>query len=88
VERPVDPPARCPVCDTVYDSVSRHGEGDGLVVNLRVNRRYARVCFDPVTVDGSARVDFYHHTHAQVGRSEPPSDRTVLPAGGVGADDR
>lgn len=87
MERPADPPARCPVCDTAYDSVSRHGEDDGLVVNLRANRRYARVCFDPVTVGGATRVDFYHHTHTQAGRSEPPPEPTVLPADGVETDD-
>ena len=78
MERPADPPARCPVCGADYESVSRHAERDGLVVNLRENRRYARVCFDPVTVEASARVDFYHHTHEQAARgSDPPESRVV-----------
>jgi len=78
VERPADPPARCPVCGAGYDAVSRHAERDGLVVNLRENQRYARVCFDPVTVEASARVDFYHHTHEQAARgSDPPESRVT-----------
>jgi hypothetical protein len=66
VERPSDPPATCPVCTAPYESVSRHGEDDGLVVNLRENRRYARVCFDPLGHEDSGVVDFYHHTHEDV----------------------
>lgn len=80
MERPADPPARCPVCGDDYESVSRHAERDGLVVNLRENQRYARVCFDPVTVEASARVDFYHHTHEQAARgSDPPGSQVVRP---------
>jgi len=56
-------PAACPVCETDYDSVSEHAAG--LMVNLLDNDRYRRVCFDPVLVDGEARVRFYHHTHEQ-----------------------
>jgi hypothetical protein len=67
VERPNDPPARCPVCSTPYETVSRHGADDGLVVNLRANRRYARVCFDPLETADGGRVDFYHHRHDDVG---------------------
>jgi hypothetical protein len=66
VERPRDPPERCPVCSTPYETVSRHDEGDGLVVNLRANRRYARVCFDPLPRESTGVVDFYHHTHEDV----------------------
>jgi hypothetical protein len=80
VERPTDPPARCPVCRAAYDSVSRHAERDGLVVNLRENARYARVCFDPVTVESTARVDFYHHTHEQAAAGEAPPESTVVGA--------
>ena len=60
---PDDAPARCPVCEAEYDSVSEHDAG--LLVNLLDNERYRRVCFDPVLVDGEARVRFYHHTHEQ-----------------------
>jgi hypothetical protein len=67
VEVPDDAPAACPVCGAAYDSVSRHA--DGVMVSLQETERYARVCFDPVTVedDGQAqgRMDFYHHTHEQ-----------------------
>lgn len=77
MERPADPPDRCPVCGAAYESVSRHAERDGLVVNLRPNRRYARVCFDPVTVGTSARVDFYHHTHEQAAGEAPPESVVV-----------
>jgi len=49
------------------------------VVNLRYNERYARVCFDPLSAEGTARVDFYHHTHAQTERSPGvPADTPVL----------
>lgn len=68
MERPVDSPTRCPVCDAAYDSVSRHESG--LMVALRENQRYGRVCFDPVSVDGAARIDFYHHTHEQCGSGD------------------
>jgi hypothetical protein len=61
---PADAPAVCPVCDTPYDSVSRHDAG--LMVNLLDNERYRRVCFEPVSADGVAHVRFYHHTHRQV----------------------
>ncbi|QCC47746.1 hypothetical protein [Halobellus limi] len=60
---PDDSPANCPVCGADYDSVSEHAAG--LMVNLLDNERYRRVCFDPVLVDGEARVRFYHHTHEQ-----------------------
>ena len=60
---PDDAPATCPVCGDAYDSVSEHDAG--LMVNLVDNDRYRRVCFDPVAVDGDARVWFYHHTHGQ-----------------------
>ncbi|GAB7093264.1 hypothetical protein JCM30237_04160 [Halolamina litorea] len=67
MEVPDDAPDDCPVCGAPYDSVSRHA--DGLMVSLRETERYARVCFDPVTVvtdDGpQGRIDFYHHTHEQ-----------------------
>ena len=61
---PADAPDVCPVCETPYDSVSRHDAG--LMVNLLDNRRYRRICFEPVSVDGVAHVRFYHHTHSQV----------------------
>jgi hypothetical protein len=64
MEVPSDPPERCPVCDAAYDSVSVHETG--LMVNLRDNERYRRVCFAPRRRDGSPAVAFYHHTHAQV----------------------
>lgn len=67
MEVPDDVPECCPVCGAAYDSVSRHA--DGLMVSLQSTERYARVCFEPVTVDGAdgptARIDFYHHTHEQ-----------------------
>ncbi|RLM59192.1 hypothetical protein DVK02_00085 [Halobellus sp. Atlit-31R] len=77
---PDDAPVRCPVCERAYDSVSEHD--DGLLVNLLDNERYRRVCFDPVLVDGEARVRFYHHTHEQVaespGRDATTSDGVVV----------
>ncbi len=63
-EVPDDPPAKCPVCETEYQSVSRHA--DGVMVNLLENERYRRVCFDPDAHDGRPSMHFYHHTHDQV----------------------
>ncbi len=60
---PANPPETCPVCETVYDSVSEHAEG--LMVGLADNERYRRVCFEPHTADDEARIRFYHHTHHQ-----------------------
>ena len=71
MEVPADPPDRCPVCDATYDSVSVHE--DGLMVNMRDNERYRRVCFEPH--DGPA-IRFYHHTHGQV-RDGRPGARTA-----------
>jgi hypothetical protein len=62
---PADPPAACPVCERPYDSVSRHA--DGLLVNLRDNDRYRRVCAAPVADGDDPAIDFFHHTHAQAG---------------------
>jgi hypothetical protein len=54
----------CPACGQEYESVSVHQ--DGLMVNLCKNPRFHRVCFNPVSQDGHAHVEFYHHTHEQV----------------------
>lgn len=64
---PEDPPGACPVCGRPYDSVSRHA--GGLLVNLRENDRYRRVCATPVADGGDPAIDFFHHTHAQSGTS-------------------
>ncbi|WP_152040445.1 hypothetical protein [Salinigranum salinum] len=76
---PADAPDVCPVCETSYDSVSRHDAG--LMVNLLDNRRYRRVCFEPVSLDGVAHVRFYHHTHAQVDGDEGTGDAVTDVAG-------
>ena len=73
---PEDAPDACPVCDTRYDSVSRHDAG--LMVNLLDNERYRRVCFEPVSVEGVAHVRFYHHTHEQVGSHEGATSHAVV----------
>lgn len=77
---PNDIPEDCPVCAAPYESVSRH-EG-GLMVNMRTNERYRRVCFAPHDAGGTPTVDFYHHTHAQVRdrRHAAESDATARPA--------
>jgi hypothetical protein len=36
------------------------------MVNLYKNPRFHRVCFNPVSRDGHAHVEFYHHTHEQI----------------------
>ena len=63
VEIPEETPQVCPVCETAYESVSVHHEG--LMVALRANERYRRVCFDPGEHGGEPSVYFYHHTHEQ-----------------------
>ena len=74
---PADAPDVCPVCETPFDSVSRHDAG--LLVNLLDNERYRRVCFEPVSYDGIAHVRFYHHTHEQVGsESDGSGSETVI----------
>lgn len=63
MEVPDHAPPHCPVCDTAWESVSVHEEG--LMVALQDNERYRRVCFEPVETNDTARIRFYHHTHAQ-----------------------
>lgn len=75
---PEDPAAACPVCGRPYDSVSRHA--GGLLVNLRDNDRYRRVCATPVADDGDPAIDFFHHTHAQAEAG------TAAGADGAGSD--
>ncbi len=60
---PSNQPAVCPVCEAPYDSVTEHASG--LMVGLQSNDRYRRVCFEPHTVDNTAHIRFYHHTHEQ-----------------------
>lgn len=67
-----DPPERCPICESAYESVSIHE--DGVAVNLIENERFRRVCFEPVGTNGESRLRFYHHTHEQAGTT-PPSER-------------
>lgn len=62
---PEDAPSVCPVCNTAYHSVSEHDAG--LLVNLLDNAQYRRVCFEPILRDGEALVQFFHHTHEQIG---------------------
>jgi hypothetical protein len=82
---PEDAPDVCPVCETPYDSVSRHDAG--LMVNLLDNERYRRVCFEPVPVGGVAHLRFYHHTHEQTGggheRASGPAGEDVASTGPV-----
>jgi hypothetical protein len=60
---PPEPPETCPVCETVYESVSEHATG--LMVGLEENEQYRRVCFEPHAADGQTHIRFYHHTHEQ-----------------------
>lgn len=64
-----DEPVRCPVCGVDFESVSVHDEG--LLVNMRDNDRYRRVCLEPVSDDGTPSIRFFHHTHEQAG-ADPP----------------
>lgn len=68
MEVPADAPAKCPVCDVAYDSVSEHDAG--VMVNLLDNSMYRRVCFEPMARDDQSRLRFYHHTHEQVGAAD------------------
>jgi len=61
----------CPVCGRAFDSRSIH-EG-GLMVNLRENERYRRVCLDPAACDETPVIEFYHHTHDQTTLESEPS---------------
>jgi hypothetical protein len=78
MEVPTDPPDRCPVCGAGYDSVSLHESG--LMVNMRDNERYRRVCLAPRDADGAPAIEFYHHTHAQVREGRRSSDAPVADA--------
>ncbi|KAB7512766.1 hypothetical protein DM867_11235 [Halosegnis rubeus] len=69
-----EPPARCPVCETMYDSVSVHESG--LMVNLLDNERYRRVCFEPATRGATPIIRFYHHTHEQADTESTDDVRT------------
>ncbi|WP_236039227.1 DUF2225 domain-containing protein [Haloarcula salinisoli] len=62
-------PVICPVCGTDFETVSVHDEG--LMVNMRDNDRYQRVCLEPVSDDGTALIRFFHHTHEQTGTDQP-----------------
>jgi len=65
-----DGPVICPVCGAAFESVSVHDEG--LMVNMRDNDRYQRVCLEPVSDDaGTPLVRFFHHTHEQAGTDQP-----------------
>lgn len=66
-EIPDTPSSTCPVCDREFESVSVHT--DGVMVNLRENDRYQRVCFRPDECDGEPSLYFYHHAHANGDRS-------------------
>jgi len=70
-------PVICPVCGMDFESVSVHDEG--LMVNMRDNDRYQRVCLEPVTVDETAVVRFFHHTHEQAGTDRPGSAGGRIP---------
>jgi len=62
-------PVICPVCGADFEAVSVHDEG--LMVNMRDNDRYRRVCLEPVSDDGTALIRFFHHTHEQAGTDQP-----------------
>jgi len=70
-------PVICPVCGAGFESVSVHDEG--LMVNMRDNDRYQRVCLEPVSDDGTALIRFFHHTHEQAGTDEPGSAGGRIP---------
>jgi len=70
-------PVICPVCGADFESVSVHDEG--LMVNMRDNDRYQRVCLEPITDGGTALVRFFHHTHEQAGTDQPGSAGGRIP---------
>ena len=72
MEVPDKRPDRCPVCACPYESVSQHESG--VMVNLLDNARYQRVCFDPIAEETGAKLQFFHHSHEQLG-TEPGSER-------------
>ena len=70
-------PVICPVCGAAFESVSVHDEG--LMVNMRDNDRYQRVCLEPVGDGDAPRIRFFHHTHEQVGTDQPGSAGGRIP---------
>ncbi|MDS0281691.1 hypothetical protein [Haloarcula onubensis] len=76
-EADADEPVICPVCGAAFDSVSVHDEG--LMVNMRDNDRYQRVCLEPVSDDGVACIRFFHHTHEQAGSDQAGSAGGRIP---------
>lgn len=71
-------PVICPVCGAEFESVSVHDEG--LMVTMRDNDRYQRVCLEPVSDDtGAPLVRFFHHTHEQAGTDQPGSAGGRIP---------
>lgn len=71
-DEPAEPPERCPICETAYDSVSVHE--DGVAVNLVENEQFRRVCFEPIDDGSGPLLRFYHHSHEQAG-TIPPGER-------------
>jgi len=71
-------PVVCPVCGADFESVSVHDEG--LMVNMRDNDRYQRVCLEPVSDEGGTPlIRFFHHTHEQAGTDAPGSAGGRIP---------
>ena len=70
-------PVICPVCGADFESVSLHDEG--LMVNMRENDRYRRVCLEPVGDGNTPCIRFFHHTHEQVGTDSPGSAGGRIP---------
>jgi hypothetical protein len=70
-------PVICPVCGAPFESVSVHDEG--LMVNMRDNDRYQRVCLEPVGDGGEPHIRFFHHTHEQAGTDQPGSAGGRIP---------
>jgi len=70
-------PVVCPVCGTDFESVSVHDEG--LMVNMRDNDRYQRVCLEPVGDGDAPCIRFFHHTHEQAGTDQPGTAGDRIP---------
>ena len=70
-------PVICTVCGAAFESVSVHDEG--LMVNMRDNDRYQRVCLEPVGDGDTPLIRFFHHTHEQAGTDQPGSAGGRIP---------
>lgn len=73
-----DEPVVCPVCGDAVTEVSLHEEG--LLVNLREDSQFRRVCVEPVTDDdGQPLVRLFQHPADSDDRGAPGTPGGRIP---------